>query len=107
VKPITLIFIGLFATGCATVSHPQPIESSADHLYTEATASALVFDAPIAQGEVHPELAREPRAASAFFGYTESTVEFYTSATDDMKNNQFGDVYTQEATSVKSTVRYR
>jgi len=107
VQRITLILICVLAAGCATVPQQQAPESTATPAYTEAAASALAFDPPIAGGAVLPELARGPRAPSAFFGYTESTVELYTSATDDLRSNQFGDVYTQEAFSVKSGIRYR
>jgi hypothetical protein len=102
-----LILISVFATGCVTAQSSQPDTKPSVPQYTEAASSALAFDPPIAEGAVHPEFARGPRASSAFFGYQESTSESYISATDDLQGNQWGDIYTKESISVKSGVRYR
>ena len=102
-----LIVLSVLVTGCATVQQDQPDSMPVAAHYTEAASSALVFDPPIAEGALHPELARGPRAPSAFLGYQELTSETYISATDDFQSNQFGDILTKESISVKSGVRYR
>jgi len=102
-----MILICVLVAGCATVQHKGPLAQSETPDYADASAAALAFDPPITEGAFHPEFARGPRAPAAFFGYTESTVEFYSSATDDLRGNEFGDLYTQEAISVKSSIRYR
>ena len=102
----TLLALCLFATGCAASHHPAASQPASPQ-YSEASASALAFDPPIAEGAVHPELARGPRARSAIFGYQQSTIEIYSSATDDQQNNQWGDLYVRDAVTVKSTVNVR
>lgn len=106
-KRFTLLFLCLAATGCATAPRPAASPVAEQARYSEAAASALAFDPPIAAGAVHPEFARGPRAPGAFFGYTQSTTEVYTSATDDLQTNLWGDVFTHESLSVKSTVNTR
>ena len=75
--------------------------------YSEAPASALVFEPPIAVGLPHPELARAPRQQSAFLGFDEGSTEYYFSATDDLQTNDFGDFYTHQSLSFKTGIRSR
>jgi hypothetical protein len=77
--------------------------------YEEAVAAALAFDPPIAEGAVHPELARGPRAASAVFGYQQSTTEIYATSSDDLQfqSTPWGDFYIKDSVTVKSGVNYR
>ena len=101
--------VGLFAGGCATGS-PRPAALDAAAVparYSEAPASALVFDPPLDRGVPHPELARAPRQPSAFLGFDQGTTEFYTTATDNLQTDAFGDFYTQESLSIRSGTRYR
>jgi hypothetical protein len=102
-----LILLGVLVTGCATAQHSQPDKMASAPRYSDAVASALVFDPPISEGIEHPELARGPRAPAAFFGYQDSTSEVYVSATDDLQSDQWNNTYTKESVSVKSGVRYR
>jgi len=74
--------------------------------YTEAPASALVFEPTLASGVSHPELARAPRQPTAFLGFDEPTSEYYFSATDDSQSNDFGDSYVRQSFSIKTGVRY-
>jgi len=107
VRRYSLLMLCLIASGCAATPKTAQTDSAPLGDYTEASASALAFDPPIAEGAVHPELARGPRNASAVFGYQQSTVETYTSATDDQQTNLWGDFFIRESVSVKSGVNYR
>jgi hypothetical protein len=106
VRTATLLITCLIAGGCATAPRPRTASLPPGE-YIEASASALAFEPPIAEGAPHPELARGPRAPAAFFGFQESTAEYYTSATANLQTTDFGDSYIQESISVKSGVRYR
>lgn len=101
-----LLLVCLLAEGCAAAPRPRTASLPPGE-YIEASASALAFEPPIAEGAPHPELARAPRAPSAFFGFQESTAEYYTTATDNLQTTDFGDSYIQESITVKSGVRYR
>jgi hypothetical protein len=102
-----LLLIGLLATGCASVPRPAQQSTSAEREYTEASAAALAFDPPMTANAFHPELARGPREPSAILGYEDSTVESYTTVSDNLESSPFGDAYAKESVTVKSGNRSR
>src|SRR5689334_14971962 len=77
----------LLATGCASSRDPEPraitTVTEVEGGYRAVTASALVFDPPVAMNEPPIELARGPRQPGAFFGYDEGSVETYRLYVDD------------------------
>lgn len=93
--------------GCAAAPKPQPV--ALQHpAYDEVASSALAFDPPIAEGALHPELARGPREPSVAFGFQQSTTEVYVTATDDYQQyRMWGGFYTKESVSVKSSINSR
>jgi hypothetical protein len=100
-----VLILGLAAiAGCATAPKPapQPVLAS----YSEAPASALVFDLPIDRGVPHPELARSGRGPATFMGFDTLTTESYITATDSISTD-LGDFHTQESVVVKSATRSR
>jgi hypothetical protein len=105
---LTLILIGLFTVGCATAPKPPPATRAAlEAGYSEASAAALAVDPPLTANEAHPELARAPREPAAYLGYQDSTVEAYTTYTDNLESSPYGDAYAKESVTVKSNTRYR
>lgn len=85
----------------------MPKALAAERIYDRATAAALVFDPPMTANEYHPELARGPREASAVIGYEDSTVESYSTVSDNLETSPYGDAYAKESVTVKSGTRYR
>lgn len=101
------ITMGLLAGGCATGSkQPPPSPTAVPAGYSEASASALVFDLPIDGGMPHPELSRFGREPSAFLGFDQGATEYYTTATDNLQTDM-GDFYTQESVSIRTGTRSR
>lgn len=105
---LTLLLIGIVATGCATAHQAPPAaKASSEPEYLEASAAALAVDPPLTANESHPELARAPREPAAYLGYQDSTVEYYASYSDNLESSPFGDAYARESVTVKSNTRYR
>lgn len=94
------------AAGCASAPKPGASATSAPD-YVEATAAALAVDPPLTANQPHPELARAQREPAAYLGYQDSTVEAYTTYTDNLESSPFGDAYARESVTVKSNTRYR
>jgi hypothetical protein len=103
VRLLPLVLLGLI-TGCATAPPPK-VATPLPPQYTEASASALAFDPPIAIGIPHPELARGPREPSAFLGYDQGWTEFYYSETDDLQISSDG-LFSRQSISARTGVRY-
>ena len=101
-----MLLIGLLATGCVA-SRPAATAVAPEPHYDDATAAALAFDPPMTANEFHPELARAPRENSAVLGYEDSTVESYTTVSDNLESSPFGDAYAKESVTVKSGTRSR
>jgi len=93
-------------SGCATAPKPAPQTQPVQASYSEAPASALVFDVPIDRGTPHPELARAGRGPATFMGFDTLTIESYITATDNISTD-LGDFHTQESVVVKSATRSR
>jgi hypothetical protein len=86
-------------------------------------AAALVFAAPITAGNPQLDLSREDRQRSAFVGYPEGVMEFFSVRWDDRQSNWggscgsgsgsgwggggFGDRYERRAVSEKVGVLFR
>jgi hypothetical protein len=85
--------LGAVLVGCAS-QPPGPRARSAElpesPRYEESTASALVFDPPVAYGEPPLELSREDRLPSAFVAYEEPTVTYFWIHTDDWQGSDWG-----------------
>lgn len=105
------------AAGCATAPKPPvPVLAADNQAFisttespasdTEAPASALVFDLPLARDMAHPELARADRQPAVFMGFDLPTVESYITATDNVSTD-LGDFHVQESVVVKSGTRLR
>jgi hypothetical protein len=106
VRRLPTLLIALLATGCVA-SHPAATAVAPEPRYDDATAAALAFDPPMTANEFHPELARGPRENSAVLGYEDSTVESYTTVSDNLESSPFGDAYAKESVTVKSGTRSR
>jgi hypothetical protein len=93
----------------ATVPAPET------HDYEPLTASALVFDPPIAANQPRLELSRDLRQPSAFVGYDGPITTYYWIHTDDWQNSAWsgdasssvGDQYERRAVIDTAGVRYR
>ena len=123
------MFVVCFAAmGCRTqrpavervaVEHDEALEAE----YDAVTASALVFDPPVIEGEAPLELGRADRAPGAFVGFDGPTVEYlYVRMDDSQVGNGFGrggrfgrggggggtyDRYERRAVTERIGVRYR
>lgn len=98
----------LVAAGCASAPKPGASAGATPAPdYAEATAAALAVDPPLTANQPHPEFARAQREPAAFLGYQDSTVEAYTTYTDNLESSPFGDAYARESVTVKSNTRYR
>lgn len=96
----------MMSAGCMANHSSSPGTAAPRDPYSEASASALAFEPPIAMGVAHPELARAPRQNSAFYGYQEQSAEYYVTALADSQSD-WGDTYQRDAVSVRSGMRYR
>ena len=87
------IFIAVALTGCAsqvTRSRAHFTQVPEPRHYEESTASALVFDPPVAYGEPALELSREDRIPSAFVAFDEPIITYYWIHTDDWQGSDWG-----------------
>ena len=105
-KRLLLISFISIAAGCATAPKPPAAPVPVLAADTEAPASALVFDLPIARDMAHPELARADRQPAVFMGFDLPTTESYITATDNVSTD-LGDFHYQESVVVKSGTRLR
>jgi hypothetical protein len=91
-----LSILAIALVGCASqpavprarsARSPEIVESPR---YEESTASALVFDPPVAYGEPPLELSREDRLPSAFVAFEEPTITYFWIHTDDWQGSDWG-----------------
>ncbi len=94
--------VGGMMIGCASKAPPpqtsaastrNPVEAqpaSYQLRYEESTASALVFDPPVAAGERPLELSRDLRGPSAFVGFDGPITTFFWIHTDDFQDSDWG-----------------
>src|SRR5688500_12870362 len=123
-RSLSILSLLATAAGCQTTStttnyHCPPVEP--EHEFEAVTASALVFDPPVAQDEPRLELSRANRQPGVSVGYDELTAEYYSVRLDDRQiGNGFGgrgfgrfggggsfDRYERRAVSEKVGIRYR
>ena len=88
-----IILLNMTLSGCAAKPSPplfsnQPPRNPFE--YEAVSASALVFDAPVANGELPVELCREDRAPSAFVSFEEPSITTYWIHTDDWQQSHWG-----------------
>jgi hypothetical protein len=112
----------LAATGCQRTAEPlapRLTTLSAECDYEAVTASALVFDPPVVQGEAPVELSRAEREPRVAVGFEGPTIERYYIRMDDrqvsdgMRGNGSGggggvyDRLERRAVTERTGVRYR
>jgi hypothetical protein len=81
-KSLGLLAIICLAGGCATqreAASQRPMDTYVD----SPSAAALVFDAPIAQGQPPVTLYRDEREPSAFIGFEQRNATSFYIRTDD------------------------
>lgn len=106
-RSAALIIAGFLLTGCAVTHPPEarvaPTSASTFDGYDPVVASALVFPSPVQAPYPLEGLAREPRRASAFFGYDQQISETYVIVSDDRQGDWGwgGDGYQRESISAK------
>ena len=104
----TLLILMTAVGGCASSGvQPANPDAAIPASYAEAPASALAFDPPIDGGALHPELSRSLRGPRAYLGYDQPSTESFTTITDSLQSDTFGDSYVQESISVRSGARSR
>ena len=117
-----LILVCLFAAvGCQQRRAPEPRVTtfSVEGDYEAVTASALVFDPPVVQGEPELELSREAREPRVAVGFEGPVIERFYIRMDDrqISNGLWGgrsgggggvyDRYERRAITERTGVRYR
>ena len=113
-----VIIVGLLVlVGCA--GKPPGLtaaqEFGAPARYEETTASALMFDPPVAAMEEGIDLSREDRMPSAFVGFDGPVTTYFWIHTDDLQRSTWGrdscgdtrDLYCRRAIMDKIGVSYR
>ena len=81
-KSLGLLAIGCLLGGCATKPHAAA-DRNIDTYVESPSAAALVFDAPIAQGQPRVSLYRDEREPSAFVGFDAIDATSFYIRTDD------------------------
>jgi hypothetical protein len=119
---VCLLAAAAAAPGCQTrptSPAPRVTTFSVESDYDAVTASALVFDPPVVQGEPRLELSRAEREPRVAVGFEGETVErFYIRMDDRQVNDGFGgigsrggggiyDRYERRAVTERIGVRYR
>ena len=119
-----MLLLGTCVAGCAakphgTVNASAPVPAPRE--YEELSASALVFDPPVAAGLPALELSRDLRQPSAFVGFDGPITTYYWIHTDDCQYSTWGgggggggglgsflgDQYERRAVIDTTGVRYR
>lgn len=122
-RRLTLLACLLAPVGCQTAAPaPEPRAVVEEPQYDAVTASALVFDPPVVQGEPPLELSRAGRGPRVAVGYEELTAESFYIRLDDRQisdgirggggRGRFGgggsyDRYERRAVTERVGVRYR
>jgi len=105
-KPRWCVVLMLLAGGCA-VRAPHGQAGGPDGPI-DRPAAALVFDPPVASGEVALDLWRDRREPSAFVAWDDlSTTWFYLRIDDRFTDNRDMDRYVRRAVIEKVGVSYR
>ena len=103
----TLIFIVFVGLGCAS-NKPREAQRPPVAAYEPTEASALAFESPLTPRYPLEGLARDTRRPSAFLGYDEGVMEFYSVGVSDRQSNDpWDDNYERWSVSAKTAVRYR
>ena len=96
-RSIGVMLCALLVGGCAArhqrcaTAHPPGNESIVVNADAAITASALVFDPPVAAGQPSLELARDERQPAAFVSYDDvQTTYFYLRLDDRQKLSNDG-----------------
>ena len=111
----SLFLLGLALAGCASKpvapAAPAPVAQVSESVYDRAaTASALMYDPPVAVNAPRIEVSREGRHQSAFAGYEELTITQYYLYQDDRQLNYGArnhDRFERQAITQKASVTYR
>jgi len=95
--------------GCASQATPSatPRSEALPQTPPPRTASALVFDPPIALSMAMPDLARENRGEAALVGFEEASTSTYDVFTYDRQSSDQSDYYDQEAVSERVGATHR
>jgi hypothetical protein len=97
---IIIAALTLSIVGCA--SHPKHSDTvGIERTYQPQLASALVFDPPISAGVIIPDLSRDNRGPSAFFGFQQGEITFYDLHVEDRQSGGQNDRYRRDAISDK------
>jgi hypothetical protein len=110
-RQLCCLCVFILLAGCKSNSAPtaRPVAAVAAP-ESSVAAAALVFDPPIAMGEVPLDLDRDARAPVAFVGFDQLTTTFFYLRTDDKQrfdNFNAGDRYERRAVSERFGVSYR
>src|SRR5688572_26797506 len=111
----SFLLLGIFFSGCASKPAapvpPAPVAQAAESVYDRAaTASALMYDPPVAVNAPRIDVSRDGRAQAAFAGYEELTVTQFYLFQDDRQQNYGGwnnDRFERRAITQKASVTYR
>src|SRR5258706_7585855 len=87
------ILIAIALAGCASqpaVPRARSSQVPETRRYEESTASALIFDPPVAYDQPPLELTREDRIPSAFVAFYEPIITYYWIHTDNRQVSDYG-----------------
>lgn len=109
---LILGLIGSLTVGCANHqdrvdnTDRPPIAMQRD--YAPASSAALVFDPPVLSYAPVPELARDGRSPSAFYGYEQTSTEgLYIHQRDSIRGGRYPDYFDRTTRASKATTTYR
>lgn len=98
----------LFLVGCAHHgAKPATTQATLKAAYEPSAAGALVFDAPVTQGQPPLQLSREGRATDAFMGYESTTATYFYVRSDDRFTDDHSNRFERRAISTRVGVSYR
>jgi hypothetical protein len=107
-KTMGVILLLLVAGGCvANKKHPSADNRDSLSRYESVTASALVFNPPIAANLPALDLSRENRTPAAFVGYDSIYTSYYYVRTDDRLSGDWYGWPARRAITEKFGVTYR
>jgi hypothetical protein len=103
------ILAAMLIGGCAHAGKPaaKPQASLPIKPHTPSAAGALVFDAPITQGQPPLQLSREGRSPDAFVGYESITATYFYVRSDDRMTSDHSDRFERRAITTRVGVSYR
>lgn len=98
----------MLLVGCAQQRvKPAEPQATLQPMYEPSAAGALVFDAPVTQGQPPLQLSREGRATDAFAGYESTTATYFYVRSDDRFTSDHSNRFERRAISTRVGVSYR